>query len=540
MTWRNLVLLVALLVPAVAAGGAPPYLAKVNDETITAADLKDAFVRRHGGHQKFLAGETEIRKMLDILIDQRLLVQEAYQLGLDQKPEIVEASKRFEDRKAIEYLIRTEIEGKAKPSGEEVRAAWEKYTGEVLDVRLVAVERRPDAEGLRSQLLLSGDFDRMARECSTAPSRVYGGLVRSVGWGTMERGWEDRVLPLSPGEVAPVVRGKEGWEVVRVESRTPVARPAYEQARGKIEAILKRRKAEERKNSFADELWARYHAKRLGFDLTPAEVSSAIKATPDKPVAAWDGGTLPLKEFAAGLDLKSLAALLPEEVSGQLDHVLWESVNEKLVLLEAQARQTGKVPEVATAVTRYREDLMEGALYDGFILKGLKVSDEDVKAWYDGHRKELVVPEKRRVAHIVTAECPEAAALKKRLDAGERFEDLVKAHSKDKESAKSGGDLGLIEKKQTPKEFEAVLALREGDVSGPIPSKFGCHLIKVTKIVPERPMEFTEAKGDIRKKLIQDKQKEMRAVWVKKLRAASTIGINDAEVRAFAKEASLP
>ena len=65
------------------------YLAKVNQDLITFEDLKSEFKKRHGGHERFLTREVEIKKFLDRTIEHQLLLQEAYRLDLQDDPEIL-------------------------------------------------------------------------------------------------------------------------------------------------------------------------------------------------------------------------------------------------------------------------------------------------------------------------------------------------------------------------------------------------------------------------------------------------------------------
>ncbi len=85
-----------------------------------------------------------------------------------------------------------------------------------------------------------------------------------------------------------------------------------------------------------------------------------------------------------------------------------------------------------------------------------------------------------RASHILVGHLADAAAMQKRLSAGEKFEDVAKRFSKCP-SAQKGGDLGFFSKGMMVKEFEdAAFLLPVGAVSPPIKTQFGFHLIKVT------------------------------------------------------------
>jgi parvulin-like peptidyl-prolyl isomerase len=165
----------------------------------------------------------------------------------------------------------------------------------------------------------------------------------------------------------------------------------------------------------------------------------------------------------------------------------------------------------------------------------VSVSDAEVRAWYDGHPEQFRTPERRKMAHLVTATREEGEALRARIERGEGFEDLVRQYSTDPATSKKGGDLGWITKEQVPPEFAAVLGLASGEISAPLQSQYGWHLMRVEAIDPPRPMPFEEASGDLRKRLLEKKKSEERAKWVKALREATPVSIDEEAVVELAR-----
>src|SRR4051812_4696301 len=80
-------------------------LARVNGDPVSVQDLLDAFTTRHAGHAKFLGGYNEAREFLKILIDERLFIQEGYDIGLDQDETVAKSVDEFEKSKASAALI---------------------------------------------------------------------------------------------------------------------------------------------------------------------------------------------------------------------------------------------------------------------------------------------------------------------------------------------------------------------------------------------------------------------------------------------------
>ncbi len=128
----------------------------------------------------------------------------------------------------------------------------------------------------------------------------------------------------------------------------------------------------------------------------------------------------------------------------------------------------------------------------------VEITDEDIKSYHESLEGQI------RASHILVADEAAAKEVKEKLDAGEKFEDLAKEYSTDPGSAQNGGDLGWFGEGAMVAEFqEAAFKLKEGEVSKPVKSEFGFHIIKVTETV--KPLEemkdsLTE---EVRKQKIQ-------------------------------------
>ena len=513
----------------------PPPLAVVNGEKVTGAEIQADFTRRHGGHQKFLLGRSEVNDFLNIYIDDRLLVQEAYRLELQSDEAVKTAATDYATRKAVEAFLRDEVEKKAAVTADDVQKAWQTETTHLYLVRQIVVDTRSDADGIAFALANGSDFNALARQCSTAPSNQDGGELDWLGWGVMEPTWEREVFPLYPGETTRPFRSRDGWEIVQLGAINLVDPPDYKEARNKIEGILKKRRLDARRDTLSRELWSKYQVVVTLSDLSPEGLHAAATANPEAPMARWDGGELSVKQFLSGVEWSELAGVTPFRFQTEIDERLRDAVNARLIRLEAIARKYDQAPDVAAAVRWFTEDRMLGLLYRDYILKDVKVSDEEAKQYLADHKAQLSTPEKRKVSHIVASSNEEAEAIRAEIEGGKPFAEVAKARSTDSATAKKGGDLGWITAKEAPGEFQAVFSLEEGAVSEPIESRFGWHLFVVTAIHPPEPMAFEEARADIDKKLMEKKQREQRAVWVKKLRDNATISVNQAGIDEFVR-----
>ena len=146
------------------------------------------------------------------------------------------------------------------------------------------------------------------------------------------------------------------------------------------------------------------------------------------------------------------------------------------------------------------------------------VAEEDIRRVYDANQARFGQPERRRVRHILLTVPPDADAaaaaavlaeiqgVRKRLADGEAFDVVAKAVSKDPGSASQGGSLGEIEKGIMDPAFEqSAFALPVGEVSEPVRSRFGYHLIEVESITPAAVKPFAEVQEQLRGEVAKQK-----------------------------------
>ena len=141
------------------------------------------------------------------------------------------------------------------------------------------------------------------------------------------------------------------------------------------------------------------------------------------------------------------------------------------------------------------------------LAKEVAVTDEQLKAYYEEQKAQFTTPERRKISHILFAfgkdganeeEALQRAVKAKQELANKDFATLAAEVSDDKLTAKNGGDLGLFNVGVMEKDFEdAASKLKLGEVSEPVKSAFGYHLIKVTELVPGEVKAFDAVKPEL-------------------------------------------
>ena len=174
-------------------------------------------------------------------------------------------------------------------------------------------------------------------------------------------------------------------------------------------------------------------------------------------------------------------------------------------------------------------DVRTNLVSDGIYRKvtgAAKVSDAEVKTYYDTHSQIYTQPQTRVVRHILVKSKKLADTLYAQLKSGGDFAALAKKYSQDPGSKAQGGRL-TISKGQTVPQFDAVaFALETGEIGKPVHTQFGWHIIQAVKpTTPRKSTPFAQVKAAIRQQLLQQKRSSELQTWldgVKKEYAAKT------------------
>ncbi len=184
--------------------------------------------------------------------------------------------------------------------------------------------------------------------------------------------------------------------------------------------------------------------------------------------------------------------------------ILDELISMKLFAAEGKEKNFDENQEFKSAIENFKERMLaQLSIMD--LLKNVKISDEDAKKFYDEHTKEYFTePEKIHAAHILVSDDASSSDVISKIQAeiknGVSFDELAKKYSIEPGSDSTGGDLGEFPRGVMVPEFEnAAFNLKTpGEISEPVKTKFGWHIIKLEGIIPEKILPYNdELKGHI-------------------------------------------
>jgi len=233
----------------------------------------------------------------------------------------------------------------------------------------------------------------------------------------------------------------------------------------------------------------------------------ALAAVLVAPAATlWAQDSDPVIARANGVDIRqSDLALANEEIGGnvpaqmtpeQKREYLITYLTDVIVLAQAAEQQhLGDKPEVQRQVAFERNKVLMEALLRNAGKAAL--TDDAMHKVYDEAVKKMTNEEEVHARHILVASEDEAKAIEAQLKGGADFAALAKEKSKDPGAA-NGGDLGYFTKDQMVPEFaEAAFKLDKGQISDPVHTQFGWHIIKVEDKRTKPTPTFDQVKGQV-------------------------------------------
>lgn len=202
-----------------------------------------------------------------------------------------------------------------------------------------------------------------------------------------------------------------------------------------------------------------------------------------------------------------------------------EMVNQEIVLADAYKNKLDNDEEFKNELNLVKENMLKNyAMHK--IFESVNPTEDDLKGYYEAN-KELVIPQKTYTAsHILVDDEQKANDIYDEIEEGLDFKEAAKKYSKDP-SAASGGSLGTFPKGVMVKEFQDGLdSLEVGEISKPVKSQFGYHLIKLEDVNSAEDKPFEEVRDQVYQTYLMVKRQEK---YLEKLNEIS----KDVEVKKY-------
>jgi peptidyl-prolyl cis-trans isomerase C len=191
--------------------------------------------------------------------------------------------------------------------------------------------------------------------------------------------------------------------------------------------------------------------------------------------------------------------------------VLIDSIKKEFLVYEkAKSNKYDNNKEVLKQLENITKQLMIAQYLKENIEDKIKISNKEMKKYYDDNTELFMKDDQVRARHILVNSEEEASEIINKLSEGASFQVLARENSIDPGSKNNGGDLGWFAKGQMVAPFEnAAFSLKKGEYTKmPVKTQFGFHIIKVEDTKEPEEVSFEEAKEEIEMYLKQTAQKE--------------------------------
>ncbi|MFH1856728.1 MAG: peptidylprolyl isomerase [Candidatus Omnitrophota bacterium] len=197
-------------------------------------------------------------KVLNMIIEQKLLLKEALAGNLDKTEDAKKKIDAAKDQILIHELIAREIQN-ISVTEQEMKQYYELNKNEFQEpekirARHILVDTEKEAKQILKELRKGADFAKLAREKSTCPSKEQGGDLGFFGRGQMVKEFEDAAFKLNPGEISDVVKTQFGYHVIEVEDKKPAIIKTYDEAIDTIKQKLTMQRQQQKINDLIESL----------------------------------------------------------------------------------------------------------------------------------------------------------------------------------------------------------------------------------------------------------------------------------------------
>ncbi|RME26327.1 MAG: hypothetical protein D6800_06490, partial [Candidatus Zixiibacteriota bacterium] len=354
-------------------------LAEVGNDKITVREFKDYTTNLNYSWPNAQAEFDTKREALDSLIINKLLIQAAYEKGLDKSEEVARVVEANRNKFLLDALYQKHVMDKIKITDAELKAYWDK-----LEYKLRASQiqlKDPDTAQMIFERAKAGeDFEQLAYKYSVTPSakRDRGDIGYFV-WGAY--GLPDEILEaafqMEPGEISPPVKTQYGYHIIKLTDKQPnESRRDFESMKDEIRRQLTNRKRVQLAQAFIDQMKQKYpftidtttcdYVMFKRKQLYPPQLLAQMPKSDfdieqldrnerELVLATWEGGQMTLYEYLVA------AARFPANVKPDLDDydslrfVIQEMKMPEVLAYEANKEGIENTDEFKRKIKLFRE-----------------------------------------------------------------------------------------------------------------------------------------------------------------------------------------
>ncbi|WP_062515612.1 peptidylprolyl isomerase [Halobacillus sp. KGW1] len=171
--------------------------------------------------------------------------------------------------------------------------------------------------------------------------------------------------------------------------------------------------------------------------------------------------------------------------------------------------------ENGVSLEDFQADLEEYLTLEKLLKDRVSITDEEKETYFEENKDSFNQPEQVTARHILTETKEEAQTVLDKYNDGEKFADLAEEYSTDEATKDSGGDLGTFGKGEMVDAFDdAAFSMEAGEVSDPVETEYGFHIIEVTDHTDAEEATYEDVKEEVTDALYDSKVNEEYTSWL--------------------------
>ncbi len=513
-------------------------VAAVNDDMITVEDLTALLASSHETRQEAPAGKTKMSfsEPLKRLINVKLIVQEAQNIGLDDLPEIRKTIDTFADATLIQLFIQdlvkdvTVDEKEIEPVYRDMIREWK--------IKSIMFHKKEDARKAVKALKAGKSFDEIARKAlkdGTAYGSEQATYMKPDALSPEVRNAISKMKIGSVSPIIPVGEAKHDYSLTKLEEEIFPENPEKKgEARtgllaDKKNRLLRKTQGElEKKYITLDKKLDEsldYDSTKPGMEALLKDERVLVKITGEDPILVKDLSRAVNEKFFHGIE----TAQKNKEVNKVKKDVLDDMLGRRVVRKEALLQGLDKTRRYQKLVADKEVSILFGTFVQKVIVPNVKIGDEDIKAYYDEHTADYTYPEMIRLNGMAFDKLNDAESALDKLKRGADYawvrDNAEGLTDKDAEDLLTF-DGGMLSVTSLPGGVQkALTGARSGDFRLAAGPEGRYYLLSVQEVAPSRKQPIEEASMMIAQKVFNIKIEQSLQEWVEKLRRAAQVDI---------------
>lgn len=557
---RTIELLLILLITSLAVWGCgqePDTAAVVDGERLPMSLLNDYFA---GLGATFPSAEAEFeakRMALDSLIDYKLLVEGAYDAGLDLDKEIDKIITSQRSRFLFDELYRQDILPYTEVSEREIEQFLERTRTEYRFSHILVASER-EADSVYQQLQQGADFGILARAVSLdQSSAVKGGDLGFINWGKqMDATFRDAAFELKVGEYSKPTRSMSGWHIIKCLAEQPSPLPLGDQElRVFARELVRQRKSEAKEMEFWDGLEKKANVK-INTEATdllieklrafyPDSIGSAARPDNYFPnvdllqpferqmvLATFTGGEVTIEDYLQKISNVQEIYRPDFNDPDSLAKIVFQIELNNIAEFEADERKLDQSPEYRKRVRDFREGLMVEKFERDNLTQGVSTDEDEIVEYYNSHIEDFMTEAEYHLLEIESDSTDFLKDLTRQANMRADFSELAAAHTTRPGYKEKGGDLGMVPSYKYPALYTAAKTLSIGDISPVVKNVRGFYsIVKLIEVKQPQVRPLEQCAQEVRQTILRLKRANAVDDWLESRRAGATIEIFEDVIR---------